>query len=76
MTLHHLWTAFRRNLRRAIMIALIVGTILVLINHGDHIQDEPVCSNFFLKAFLSYVVPFSVSIVSAILADHRTTELS
>jgi len=73
MTMQRAMTAFRLNLRRAVMIALVVGTLLVLINHGDHIQDEPVCSNFFLKAFLSYVVPFSVSIVSAVLADRSAS---
>ena len=62
----------RANLQRAIIIALIVGTTLLMINHGDHLGDEPVCSNFYLKACGMYAVPFAVSIVSAILAARDT----
>lgn len=58
----------RTNLHRAIIIALVVGTALLMINHGDHITEEPVCSYFYLKACGMYAVPFSVSIVSAIFA--------
>ncbi len=62
----------RANLQRAFVIALVVGTALLLINHGDHLADEPVCSHFYLKACGMYVVPFSVSIVSAILAARES----
>ncbi|MEM9490349.1 MAG: nitrate/nitrite transporter NrtS [Myxococcota bacterium] len=61
----------RENLRRAIAIALVVGTILVLINHGDHIELEPICDYFFAKCMLSYLVPFSVSMVSGVMAARR-----
>lgn len=59
---------FRSNLRRALIISGIVGTVLILINHGDHLASEPVCSSFYLKCGLCYLVPFTVSIVSAMLA--------
>ncbi len=62
----------RANLRRAIIIALVVGTALLLINHGDHLGDEPVCSHFYLKACGMYAVPFLVSIVSAIFAARES----
>jgi hypothetical protein len=58
----------RANLGRALIIAAIVGTALVLINHGDHITKEPVCDAFFAKCALCYFVPFAVSMVSAVLA--------
>lgn len=61
----------RRNLGRALLIAAIVGTALVAINHGDHLLQEPVCDHFFLKCALCYAVPFLVSMVSAVLAAHR-----
>ena len=64
--------SIRANVHRAVWIAVLVGTLLVLINHGDHIQEEPICSYFFLKTGLCYLVPFSVSIVSAILADLKS----
>lgn len=62
----------RDNMRRAITIACLVGTILVLINHGDHIEMEPVCDFFFLKCGLSYLVPFAVSMVSGILSARES----
>ncbi len=64
-------TLFRlvgQNLRRAIVIAVVVGTVLVLINHGDHLEKEPVCRHFFLKLSLCYFVPFMVSMVSGVLS--------
>ncbi|MEH6473596.1 MAG: nitrate/nitrite transporter NrtS [Halopseudomonas sp.] len=51
-------------LRRAAIIAIIVGTILALLNHGDRLlqgQDIP-----YFKILLTYLVPFSVSSYSAI----------
>lgn len=56
------------NLGRALLISAVVGTLLVLINHGDHLLDEPVCRGFFFKLALSYLVPFAVSMLSAALA--------
>lgn len=67
-----LWSVVHRNLRRALAIALFVGTVLVLVNHGDHIEKEPVCDFFFLKAGLCYFVPFAVSMVSVLMSTGRT----
>ena len=58
----------RANLGRAIVIALVVGTALLMINHGDHIEQEPICPHFWAKAGLCYVVPFLVSMASVFLA--------
>jgi hypothetical protein len=61
-----------RNLRRSVLIAAVVGTILVLINHGDHLArdlaTDPMCPHFYAKCGLSYLVPFLVSMVSGALA--------
>jgi hypothetical protein len=60
------------NLVRALVVAAVVGTVLVLVNHGDHITEEPICDRFFLKCGISYLVPFLVSLGSAVMADrHR-----
>jgi hypothetical protein len=59
---------WRRALVRALLLASVVGSALVLINHGDHLLMEPVCDRFFLKVSLSYLVPFAVSLVSTSLA--------
>lgn len=56
------------QLRRAIITSLVVGTTLLLINHGDHITREPICPHFWFKCGLCYAVPFCVSLVSAVLA--------
>lgn len=69
------WRALQRPLLRAIVIALVVGTTLVLINHGDHIEQEPICPHFYLKCALSFFTPFVVSMLSAVLTS-RTAELN
>lgn len=71
MTRLELEALLAANLTRAIVIAVVVGSILLLINHGDHLEHEPVCDRFFVKAGLSYLVPFLVSIFSAVLAARR-----
>ncbi|RMH42250.1 MAG: hypothetical protein D6689_08755 [Deltaproteobacteria bacterium] len=58
----------RANLQRAVIISLVVGTALLLINHGDHLALEPICPHFYAKAVCTYVVPFGVSMVSALFA--------
>lgn len=58
----------RAHVIRAIGIALVVGTVLVLINHADHLADEPTCERFYLKVALTYLTPAVVSLVTARLA--------
>ena len=53
------------HLPRAIVTSLVVGTALVLINHGDQLRRAPIAPHFWLKCGLSYAVPFLVSLVSA-----------
>ena len=61
--------------KKAIMTALVVGTILTTINHGDVILTGN--SPYFLKIILTYCVPYCVTTWGAILgkraqwlADH------
>ena len=61
--------------KKAIMTALVVGTILTTINHGDVILAGN--SPYFLKIILTYCVPYCVTTWGAILgkraqwlADH------
>ena len=61
--------AWRRAVVRALAIALIVGSLLVLVNHGDHLRHEPSCVHFYPKVALSYATPFVVSLVSTALAS-------
>ena len=46
----------------AAKVALVVGTILLLINHGDAIFSNSMTGHRWLSAFLSYLVPYMVSI--------------
>ena len=66
-----LFAIVKANLRRALIIAAVVGTGLLLINHGDHLMCEPVCSHFYLKTCGTYAVPFMVSMVSAVMAARQ-----
>ena len=57
--------------RRSLKVALIVGTILVLINHLDKILGGALTSTDFLKMGLTYIVPFCVSTYAAVSATRE-----
>lgn len=65
-----------RMLARASSLAMIVGSVLVLINHGDHLAQEPMCRGFYWKVALSYAVPFAVSLISTLLAQGDARRLT
>ena len=67
-----MWRALRANVVRALLIAAVVGSVLLLINHGDHLEHEPMCEDFWTKCGLTYMVPFVVSMVSVALARRRS----
>ena len=60
--------ALRRILLRALRVAAIVGTVLVLINQGDVILAGDFARLNLTKALLTYCVPFGVSAYSALRA--------
>ena len=51
---------------RAIKVAIIVGTILAFINHGDKMLNMALSSQDWFKVILTYLVPYSVSTWSAV----------
>ncbi|RLL53542.1 hypothetical protein D8Y20_05065 [Mariprofundus sp. EBB-1] len=55
-------------IRTAARFALIVGPILVLINHGDAIIDGSMHAETWLKSGLTMIVPYIVSTLSSISA--------
>ncbi|ENK2326064.1 nitrate/nitrite transporter NrtS [Vibrio vulnificus] len=62
-------------LKRSIKVAVIVGTVLMMINHGDALFVGQVESERVLKILLTYMVPFCVSTqasVSATLAMRKS----
>jgi hypothetical protein len=54
--------------RRGLKFALIVGTVLVTINHGDAIVRGDMTPARWLKAGLTVLVPYCVSVISSVLA--------
>jgi len=58
----------RAALRRAFIVAAIVGPILALINHGEAIVSGTLDFSVFCKIALTFLVPFCVSCVSSALA--------
>ncbi|MDC3170025.1 nitrate/nitrite transporter NrtS [Paracoccaceae bacterium] len=78
-TKHHsfLTLAFRESvIKRAIKIALIVGCILALINHGDRIIFQDMQSVDWFKILLTFCVPYCVSTISSVLAIKREIEIN
>jgi hypothetical protein len=46
---------------RALKTALVVGTILALINHGQHLFTGQFSGSWVIPALLTYLVPFTVA---------------
>ena len=61
--------AFQRCVvKRAILIAVIVGSVLIGINHGTCIVSGTFCRLCALQSGLTMLVPYCVSTVSCVLA--------
>ncbi len=67
--------AVRRDvLQRSLRVALVVGTLLILINYTDRFMNHALGGFDFLKMGLTYLVPYGVSTyasVNAILREKR-----
>lgn len=62
----------RQNLSRCIVVALVVGTILFLINQADVVIAGRATSTTWIKVGLTYLVPFFVSQYGVLLGAHRS----
>jgi len=51
---------------RSFKIAMIVGTILVFINHADAIFNGELTINHYIKILLTYCVPYCVSTYASV----------
>ncbi|WP_299369862.1 nitrate/nitrite transporter NrtS [uncultured Tateyamaria sp.] len=58
----------RTVVARAFKIALIVGTVIALINHGDKVATGAMTGIDWLKCALTFLVPYSVSTYSSVMA--------
>jgi hypothetical protein len=59
--------------RRGLKFAVVVGTVLVAINHGDAIVSGQLTRNNYLKMALTVVVPYVVSVLSSVGAMVHST---
>lgn len=63
-------------LLRAFKMASIVGIVLAIINHGDHILLQTMTFNNWIKIMITFFVPFCVSTISSVLAIKREQNFS
>lgn len=71
-----LWLAsWPSVVKRAAKIALIVGVVLAAINHGDKILSGVLSAGDVFKIFLTFLVPYSVSSYSSVLAIRERSQL-
>ena len=66
-----LTTAWRPGVRRrALRVALVVGTVLAVINHYDRLLAGTLDLAAWVKIALTYLVPYAVSTHAAVGAIH------
>ena len=63
--------ALPANLRKTILIALLVGTVLFAINQLDVVLSGRAAGSLWMKVGLTYLVPFCVSNYGILVATHR-----
>ena len=61
---------------RALKMASIVGIVLAIINHGDHILLVTMTATNWIKVLITFCVPFCVSTISSVLAIRREQNIS
>lgn len=59
--------------KRALKVALVVGTILAAINYGDKLITSNMMPLDWLKLCLTYAVPYCVSVYSALAATRNNS---
>ena len=59
----------RKVMKRSAIVALIVGTILAFINHGDVILTASLTPVCWIKMIATCFVPYTVSSVTAVLGE-------
>ena len=61
---------------RALKMASIVGIVLAIINHGDHILLGTMTVTNWIKVLITFCVPFCVSTISSVLAIRREQNIT
>lgn len=63
--------AYRPHLRRTALTALVVGTVLFLINHLDAVVTGTATAATWVQTAVTYLVPFTVANVGLLVGSHR-----
>lgn len=58
----------RDVIRRSSRVALLVGTVLVLINHGDALITARLTTIDIVKIIMTYCIPYCISTYASVLA--------
>jgi hypothetical protein len=66
----------RKNIYRALLVALVIGTVLNLINSYDVFMEGQFTNRNILRIILTYITPFCVSLYSSIKATMQTNEIN
>jgi len=61
----------KKNVTTAFLVAIVVGTLLNLINSYDVLFDEKFTGKNVIKIMLTYITPFCVSLYSSIKATKQ-----
>ena len=64
----------RPTVMRAAKIALVVGTVIALINHGDKMAMGGMDGLAWIKCALTFLVPYAVSTYSTVMAVKERTD--
>lgn len=64
----------RTVVRRAAMYAIVVGSVLAAINHGDAILSKTLSTTALWKIGVTYLVPYAVSTLSSVGALRRVSD--
>lgn len=59
--------------RRALKVALIVGSILAVINHADALLSGEATATVWIKIVLTFVVPYCVATFASVQAIRQRT---
>lgn len=61
------------NIGRALLVALVIGTVLNLINSYDVVIEKQFTNRNIMRITLTYITPFCVSLYSSIKATQKKT---
>lgn len=58
----------KKNIATALLLALIIGTVLNIINSYDVFMEGKLTSRYIMKIMLTYITPFCASLYSSMKA--------